>query len=154
MVTRSLVSFLGAGVLAMLATGVPAARAADHGVSSPKHDKQVKMITLPTGLKYADLEVGTGPVVKEGMRILVNYDAWLPDGTKFDSSYERREPFSFKVGAGEVIQGWEQGVIGMRVGGTRKLVIPPSLGYGGAGAPPRIPPNATLTFEVRALAVQ
>ncbi|MBP1619838.1 MAG: peptidylprolyl isomerase FKBP-type [Acidobacteria bacterium] len=112
-----------------------------------------KLITTKSGLKYADLEVGTGAEVKTGMLVLVDYEGRLANGEKFDSSYDRREPFSFKIGAGQVIQGWEEGVIGMKVGGKRKLVIPPDLGYGEAGAPPRIPPNATLTFEVKVLKV-
>jgi peptidylprolyl isomerase len=112
-----------------------------------------KLITAKSGLKYADLEIGTGTEVKTGMLVLVNYEGRLANGEKFDSSYDRREPFSFKIGAGQVIQGWEEGVIGMKVGGKRKLVIPPDLGYGEAGAPPRIPPNATLTFEVKVLKV-
>jgi peptidylprolyl isomerase len=112
-----------------------------------------KLITAKSGLKYADLEVGTGAEVKTGMLVLVDYEGRLANGEKFDSSYDRREPFSFKIGAGQVIQGWEEGVIGMKVGGKRKLVIPPDLAYGEAGAPPRIPPNATLTFEVKVLKV-
>ena len=112
---------------------------------------ELKLITTKSGLKYADLEVGTGTEVKSGMLVLVDYEGRLASGEKFDSSYDRREPFSFKIGAGQVIQGWEEGVIGMKVGGKRKLVIPPDLGYGEAGAPPRIPPNATLTFEVKVL---
>jgi len=110
-----------------------------------------KLITTKSGLKYADLEVGTGTEVKTGMLVLVDYEGRLANGEKFDSSYDRREPFSFKIGASQVIQGWEEGVIGMKVGGKRKLVIPPDLAYGEAGAPPRIPPNATLTFEVKVL---
>ena len=112
-----------------------------------------KLITTKSGLRYADLEVGTGTEVKTGMLVLVDYEGRLANGEKFDSSYDRREPFSFKIGAGQVIQGWEEGVIGMKVGGKRKLVIPPDLAYGEAGAPPRIPPNATLTFEVKVLKV-
>lgn len=112
------------------------------------------MTTTTSGLQYADLEVGSGAELKKGMLVLIDYEAWLADGTKFDSSYDRREPYSFKVGDGQVIQGWEEGVVGMKVGGKRKLVIPPALGYGEAGAPPRIPANATLTFEVKALAAQ
>jgi len=112
-----------------------------------------KLITTKSGLKYAELEVGAGTEVKTGMLVLVDYEGRLANGEKFDSSYDRREPFSFKIGAGQVIQGWEEGVIGMKVGGKRKLVIPPDLAYGEAGAPPRIPPNATLTFEVKVLKV-
>jgi peptidylprolyl isomerase len=133
-----------------------AAKAATSAGSSSRTDVKAapKAISLPSGLKYTDLEVGKGPEFKNGMLVLVDYEAWLADGTKFDSSYDRREPFSFKVGAGQVIQGWDEGVVGMKVGGKRKLIIPAALGYGEAGAPPRIPPNATLTFEVKALAAQ
>lgn len=113
-----------------------------------------KVVTTASGLKYVDLEVGNGSEIKKGMRVLVDYEAWLPDGTKFDSSYDRREPFSFKVGEGQVIEGWDEGMVGMKVGGKRKLTIPPAIGYGEAGAPPRIPANATLTFEIKALAAQ
>jgi FKBP-type peptidyl-prolyl cis-trans isomerase len=132
------------------------AKAANTSRSSIKSDAKAepKAVTLPSGLKYVDLELGTGTEFKTNMLVLVNYEAWLADGTKFDSSYDRREPFNFKVGAGQVIQGWDEGVVGMKVGGKRRLTIPPALGYGEAGAPPRIPPNATLTFEVKALAAQ
>ena len=125
-----------------------AAGSRSSGIAAPK------TVTLPSGLKYTDLEVGSGAEFKAGMLVLVDYEAWLADGTKFDSSYDRREPFNFKIGAGQVIQGWDEGVVGMRVGGKRKLIIPAALGYGEAGAPPRIPPNATLTFEFKALAAQ
>jgi peptidylprolyl isomerase len=122
-------------------------------VKTPAKAAEPKLITTKSGLKYADLEVGTGTEVKTGMLVLVDYEGRLANGEKFDSSYDRREPFSFKIGASQVIQGWEEGVTGMKVGGKRKLVIPPDLGYGEAGAPPRIPPNATLTFEVKVLKV-
>jgi peptidylprolyl isomerase len=134
---------------AAAAAGPGPANASKQGAAA-----EPKTVTLPSGLKYVDLEVGTGAAFKSGMLVLVDYEAWLADGTKFDSSYDRREPFSFKVGAGQVIQGWDEGVVGMKVGGKRKLIIPPTLGYGEAGAPPRIPPNATLTFEVKALTAQ
>jgi len=113
-----------------------------------------KVVTTASGLKYVDLKVGEGPEAKTGKTVMVNYLGLLGDGTKFDSSYDRREPFPFKIGANQVIQGWEEGVAGMKVGGKRRLVIPPGLAYGEPGAPPRIPPNATLTFEVELLAVQ
>ena len=132
------------------------AKAVSSGSSSTKSSSKAepKTVTLASGLKLVDLEVGTGAEFKNGMLVLINYEAWLADGTKFDSSYDRREPFNLKVGAGQVIQGWDEGMVGMKVGGKRKLVIPPALGYGEAGAPPRIPPNATLTFEIKALAAQ
>lgn len=101
-----------------------------------------------TQLKIEDITVGTGPAAKAGDSVTVDYTGWLTDGTKFDSSKDRNKPFMFTLGAGEVIPGWDQGVAGMMVGGTRKLTIPPELGYGTQGAGGVIPPNATLIFDV------
>jgi FKBP-type peptidyl-prolyl cis-trans isomerase FkpA len=109
---------------------------------------------MPSGLRYQDVAVGSGEEVTTGRTAVVHYTGWLPDGKKFDSSRDRGEPFSFPLGAGQVIAGWDQGVAGMKVGGRRKLVIPPELGYGEAGAPPDIPPNSTLVFDVELLGVQ
>lgn len=106
-----------------------------------------------SGLRIEDIRLGAGEVAKAGDTVLVHYVGTFPDGTKFDSSRDRGEPFSFILGAGQVIRGWDEGVPGMRVGGLRKLVIPPELGYGLRGAPPVIPPNATLVFEVELLAL-
>ncbi|HTM58331.1 MAG TPA: FKBP-type peptidyl-prolyl cis-trans isomerase [Candidatus Udaeobacter sp.] len=104
---------------------------------------------MPSGLKYQDLKVGDGAVAENGTTVSVHYTGWLTDGTKFDSSVDRGQPFSFHLGAGQVIRGWDEGVRGMRVGGKRKLTIPPDLGYGAAGTPGGpIPPNATLIFDV------
>jgi FKBP-type peptidyl-prolyl cis-trans isomerase len=100
-----------------------------------------------------DLIVGTGPEAKAGQQVKVHYTGWLTNGTKFDSSVDRGDPFKFKLGARQVIQGWDQGVAGMKVGGKRKLTIPPELGYGARGAGRVIPPNATLVFEVELLGV-
>ena len=105
-------------------------------------------------LKIEDIIVGTGDEAVSGKKVTVNYLGTLLDGTKFDSSYDRGVPFSFILGAGEVIKGWDQGVAGMKVGGKRKLTIPSSLGYGEAGAGGVIPPNATLIFEVELLGVE
>ena len=108
----------------------------------------------PMDLKTETLQEGSGDVaVKTGDSITVNYAGTLEDGTKFDSSYDRGEPFTFTVGQGMVIQGWEQGLIGMKVGEKRKLTIPSDLGYGEAGAGDVIPPNATLVFEVELLSI-
>ncbi len=104
-------------------------------------------------LEKTDIVVGEGDEAVSGKRVKVHYTGTLTDGKKFDSSHDRRQPFGFMLGAGEVIKGWDQGVAGMRVGGKRKLVIPPELGYGPRGYPPVIPPNATLVFEVELLAV-
>ena len=101
-----------------------------------------------------DEKVGTGTIAAAGKKVTVNYVGTLADGTKFDSSYDRGTPFSFNLGAGEVIQGWDQGVAGMNVGGKRKLTIPPSLGYGAQGVPGVIPGGATLIFEVELLKVE
>jgi FKBP-type peptidyl-prolyl cis-trans isomerase FkpA len=110
-------------------------------------------ITTPSGLIYEELAVGGGAVARAGSDVLVHYTGWLTNGTKFDSSLDRREPFGFALGRGQVISGWDEGVEGMRVGGRRKLTIPPALGYGAFGAGGVIPPNATLVFEVELLAV-
>ncbi len=110
-------------------------------------------VTMPSGLKYVDLKVGDGTVAESGMTASVHYTGWLTDGTKFDSSLDRGQPFAFKLGAGQVIRGWDEGVKGMRVGGKRKLTIPPDLGYGSAGAGGLIPPNATLVFDVELVEV-
>ena len=107
-----------------------------------------------TDLQIEDLVAGLGEEAKEGDRVSVNYLGTLSDGTKFDSSYDRNEPFSFTLGAGEVIQGWDAGVSGMKVGGKRKLTIPPDLAYGESGAGSAIPPNATLIFEIELLKVE
>jgi peptidylprolyl isomerase len=111
-------------------------------------------VTTPTGLKYVDLVVGTGASPKPGDRITVHYLGTLEDGKKFDSSYDRGQPFVFQIGVGRVIKGWDEGVMTMKVGGKRKLIIPPELGYGARGAPPVIPPNSTLIFEVELLGIQ
>jgi FKBP-type peptidyl-prolyl cis-trans isomerase FkpA len=104
-------------------------------------------------LKVRDLVVGTGEEAASGSLVTVHYDGYLMDGTKFDSSRDRGDPFSFPLGAGRVIQGWDRGVAGMKVGGKRELVIPPELAYGSRGAGGVIPPNATLRFEVELLGV-
>ena len=112
------------------------------------------MTRTPSGLRYQDLVKGQGAEAVAGKSVVVHYTGWLPNGEKFDSSRDRNEPFSFTLGAGQVIAGWDEGVAGMKVGGRRKLVVPPDLGYGTAGAPPDIPPGATLVFEVELLNVR
>jgi FKBP-type peptidyl-prolyl cis-trans isomerase len=106
-----------------------------------------------TTLQIDDTKVGTGDVAVAGKGVTVHYTGWLTDGTKFDSSKDRGTPFQFQLGGGQVIKGWDQGVAGMKVGGVRKLTIPPELGYGARGAGGVIPPNATLVFEVELLGV-
>lgn len=109
--------------------------------------------TTPSGLVYEDISVGEGDAAGAGQRVSVHYTGWLTDGTKFDSSKDRNDPFDFPLGAGHVIRGWDEGVQGMQVGGVRKLTIPPALGYGARGAGGVIPPNATLVFEVELLKI-
>lgn len=104
--------------------------------------------TAANGLQYADLLVGNGAEARKGQSATVHYTGWLTDGTSFDSSLNRGQPFTFNLGAGQVIKGWDEGVQGMKVGGKRQLVIPAALGYGSRGAGGVIPPNATLVFEV------
>ncbi|HEX4336567.1 MAG TPA: FKBP-type peptidyl-prolyl cis-trans isomerase [Polyangiaceae bacterium] len=107
----------------------------------------------PAGLVKEDIKVGTGPAAKTGDHVSVHYTGTLTDGTKFDSSLDRNEPFDFGLGAGQVIKGWDQGVVGMKKGGKRKLTIPSELGYGASGSPPKIPPNATLIFDIELLSI-
>jgi len=115
------------------------------------------MITTESGLQYEDSTVGSGAEAKAGATVRVHYTGWLYEngraGEKFDSSKDRGQPFEFPLGAGHVIRGWDEGVQGMKIGGTRRLVIPAQLGYGARGAGGVIPPNATLLFEVDLLAV-
>ena len=110
--------------------------------------------TTASGLQIEELVVGSGNAATAGQKVSVHYTGWLTNGTKFDSSKDRGEPFIFPLGKGHVIRGWDEGVQGMKVGGTRRLVIPADLGYGARGAGGVIPPNATLLFEVELLGVR
>ncbi len=112
-----------------------------------------KPITTPDGLQYWDIKAGTGATAKSGQKVTVHYTGWLTSGKQFDSSVGKA-PFSFKLGASQVIQGWDEGVAGMKVGGKRQLRIPPDLAYGSRGFPGAIPPNATLIFDIELLSVQ
>ena len=111
-------------------------------------------VTTPSGLKYEDLDPGTGPSAKVGQKAKVHYTGWLTNGQKFDSSLDRNDPFEFTLGAGMVIKGWDEGVEGMKIGGKRKLFIPADLGYGTRGAGGVIPPNSELIFEVELLGLR
>jgi FKBP-type peptidyl-prolyl cis-trans isomerase len=135
----------------VLAQTAPAKKAANTNAPTKVTGDGVK---TPSGLVYWDIRIGTGETAKEGSRVRVHYTGWLTNGKKFDSSVDAGTPFDFRIGNGEVIKGWEEGVAGMRVGGKRQLRIPPALGYGADGYPPVIPANATLIFDVQLLGVQ
>ena len=131
----------------------------ENGVSNEQFAPELEvaldsMTETSTGLRYQDLVVGDGTEAAAGNAVAVHYTGWLVDGTKFDSSLDGGQPFTFVVGAQNVIAGWDEGVAGMKEGGKRKLVVPPELGYGSDGFPPVIPRNATLVFEVELLEVQ
>jgi peptidylprolyl isomerase len=111
-------------------------------------------VTTASGLKYTDLVVGNGASPQRGQMITVNYRGTLENGTQFDSSYDKGTPYTFPLGVGRVIKGWDEGLMSMKVGGKRKLIIPSRLGYGPAGSPPNIPPNATLLFDVELLGIK
>lgn len=110
-----------------------------------------QIATTASGLRYIELQPGTGATPKPGQMVTVQYTGWLLNGTKFDSSRDRNQPFSFAFGTGQVIKGWDEGLATMKVGGQRRLIIPPGLGYGAPGQPPVIPPCATLIFDVQLL---
>jgi len=142
------------------ATPVEALSTPDHATVSDKNNliasntmSDAKEVTTPSGLKYTELHEGTGATPKTGQTVVVHYTGTLEDGTKFDSSRDRNQPFSFKLGTGQVIKGWDEGLSTMKVGGRRKLIIPPELGYGARGAGGVIPPNATLIFDVELLRI-
>lgn len=130
-------------VLVSLVIGLAACGGGNDTATTPTDSGQVTM---------EDLVVGTGATAVAGDSLTVNYIGWLADGTKFDSSYDRGQPYPFRLGAGQVIKGWDEGIPGMKVGGKRRLVIPPSLAYGSAGRG-SIPPNATLKFEVELVSI-
>lgn len=111
-------------------------------------------VTTPSGLKYTDITPGTGATPQRGQTITVHYTGTLENGTKFDSSVDRGVPAEYRIGVGELIKGWDEGIMSMKVGGKRRLVVPPALGYGPQGRPPSIPSNATLIFEVELLGVK
>jgi peptidylprolyl isomerase len=116
--------------------------------STPTVSNPSELVTSDSGLQYQDLVIGSGPQAEKGDIVSVHYTGWLEDGTKFDSSLDRGEPYQLTLGAGGVIPGWEEGLLGMQEGGKRKLIIPPDLGYGESGFAGVIPANATLIFEV------
>ena len=145
----------GAVVLAALTVS---AQTPTHKVQVVPNTKAPTKVTgdgvkTASGLQYWDIKVGTGDVASNGGHVKVHYTGWLDSGKKFDSTVDAHQPYSFTLGKGEVIKGWDEGIEGMKVGGKRQLRIPPELAYGEDGHPPQVPPNATLIFDVQLLAV-
>lgn len=134
--------------------GAAIAQAADRRRPSQTTSQDLPMIVTPSGLKITEVQIGTGREALANTNVTVHYDGRLENGKEFDSSRRREQPFQFRLGAGQVIQGWDEGLIGMKEGGKRQLVIPPELGYGQQGAGGVIPPNATLVFDVELIRVE
>ena len=156
--TKRLSVFLIAGAMAVTACGDddPATSLGlgpDLNTTAPQTVADSEFTTSTTGLKVHDFAIGTGDQATFGRLATVHYTGWLTNGSKFDSSVDRNDPFAFRIGIDAVIRGWHEGVDGMRVGGKRQLVIPPDLAYGSSGRP-SIPPNSTLVFEIELLAVE
>ena len=135
-------------------TAIAAPISSPNSPNSPQTMTAENLVTTASGLQYLDLTVGTGASPEKGQTVTVHYTGTLSNGQKFDSSLDRNQPFSFKIGVGQVIKGWDEGVATMKVGGKRQLIIPPDLGYGARGAGGVIPPNATLNFEVELLGIK
>ena len=144
---------LNLGVATPAASASPSSSPSASSSPLPSESPVASPTTYPDGLVVQDITLGTGPEVKAGDTVVMNYIGTLQDGTKFDSSYDRNQPFTTQIGVGQVIQGWDEGVPGMMVGGKRKLIIPPALGYGNQ-AVGTIPPNSTLVFEVELLQIK
>jgi FKBP-type peptidyl-prolyl cis-trans isomerase len=148
---------IGSGILGaflQLAISNTSATALANSAGRQSIQNQIaKTVTTPSGLKYTVLKAGKGAIAKPGQKVFVHYTGTLTNGKKFDSSRDRGEPFSFSLGQGQVIAGWDEALSTMKVGERRKLTIPPKLGYGAAGAGGVIPPNATLIFDVELLKI-
>ncbi len=135
----------------LLAAASPAAFA---GQEKDRPEAGGKEVVTPSGVKYTDLRIGQGGEAATGKIVEVHYIGWLEDGTRFDSSRDRDRPFTFRLGTGDALKGWDEGLLGMKVGGKRKLVIPPELGFGKQGVGSVVPPNAVLLYEFELLAVR
>jgi len=133
-------------------TGTPEATAAQTGGGPPPVSAQPTVTA--SGLQIIEIKVGTGAEAQKGQTVSVDYTGWLADGTKFDSSLDRGQPITFVLGGGQLIPGFDEGVVGMKIGGQRRLIIPPDLAYGAQGRAPVIPANATLTFDVQLVSAQ
>lgn len=142
-------ALLAAGSLSALPGRITKARQ-----TGPTPAPTPQEVVTPSGLRYKDLQVGQGAEAAKGRTVEIHYTGWLGDNTKFDSSLDPSHPFTFRIGIDDVIQGWHQGIAGMRVGGRRRLVVPPELGYGKQGMGRIVPPNATLVFEVELVNVR
>jgi peptidylprolyl isomerase len=142
------------GMMKIVLMGALAALLAMPAFAAGDPAKSAKTVTTASGLTYIDQVVGKGASPVKGKQVTVHYTGTLENGKKFDSSVDRKKPFAFVIGVGQVIPGWDEGVMSMKVGGKRKLIVPAKLGYGAAGAGGVIPPNATLIFDVELLGVQ
>lgn len=142
-------------LLAVL-SAVPVSALQGEPQKEPEKEEKEKtpvVVVTPSGLRYVDLKLGQGEEAREGKILEVNYTGWLKDGTKFDSTVDRR-PLTLRLGAGDVVKGLDEGLTGMKIGGRRKLIVPPELGFGKEGGGGVIPPNATLVYEVELLGVR
>jgi peptidylprolyl isomerase len=151
---QTMVDIVANAVVAETAKFNPPPQAATSAATPTEKKSMSEIVTTASGLKYEVIAEGNGAAPKAGQTVIVHYTGTLEDGTKFDSSRDRNDPFSFKLGAGQVIKGWDEGLALMKVGDRRKLTLPPELGYGARGAGGVIPPNATLIFDVELLGIK